>query len=476
MVKRGIRIVVVIILAIALMTLAGRGGMSRGDVQEENTGSKMQSIAEETEEAEQESVFEQDQALYTNLLGSEFLNSAEEEAMISQAQVYAEEVKERFVPEFCEKSGFPEDLVVKLEEILYHSGSDGIFDALLSDESEELGAQDFRVLDVDELERLFPKAAPLMGQYADDNYLKISECYDIPENTHLIERIQLLPGKDIYVINYFDIGIRKNRIRLTERIGDEFVTLYEFEFPETSSAFGVMQYENEFYYVAHDNDREVREDDKIIIYRLEYDSLGDGMSIQYKQTQYIWKECPFDTDGTEIQPFLEDGYMDKVMQDFSTGKYLYEGGRADITEIYYGDEEWAFEWTSKDNTYQIYKMEITGSSTPLYMCKEMHLTENSELERKYLEVNFFYFDMKSAFFRQQEGLSIPKVDAGVPGACLIQMWFKEMEGKVYIFRIYNLSDYNYMMSIVLADGSTVRPLKRYFLLPRKNILEAIPLE
>lgn len=474
--KRGIRIVAVIILAIALMTLAGKGGINHGDVQEENVASKMQSIGEETEVAEQGSGFEQDQVFNTNLFRSEFLNSAEEEAMISQAQVYGEEVKERFVPEFCKKSGFPEDLVVKLEEILYHSGSDGILNALISDESEELGAQDFRVLDVDELERLFPKAAPLMGQYADDNYLRISECYDIPENTHMIERIQLLPGKDNYVINYFDTSIRKNRIRVTERIGDEFVTLYEFEFPSTSFAFGVMQYENEFYYVAHDNDREVREDDKIIIYRLEYDSLGNGMSIQYKQTQYIWKECPFDTDSMEIQPFLENGYMDKVMQDFSTGKYLYEGGRADITEVYYGDERWAFEWTSEDNTYQIYKMDIASSNPPVYMCKEMRFTENSESERKYLEVKYFNFDLQSAFFRQQEGMSIPEVDVGVPETCLIQMWFKEMEGKVYIFRIYSLSDYNYMMSIALVDGSTVRPLKRYFLLPRKNILETVTLE
>lgn len=478
--KRGIRIFCVMVFSIALMVLAGKGGMLDGDAREDIVGSEGQSIVGETEETEQESVFEQYQILNANLLGVEFLDSEVEETVKSEALEYAEEVKEEFTPELCENSSFPEGFIVKLEEALYHSSNHrwGFrYDDFLN-LSEELGSKDFRMFDLDELNRLFPKAAPITGGRVEgDFYDGLDKYYDIPEDPGMIFHMQLLPGKDNYLFEYFEPSLRRNRFRLTERVGDKFVTLYEFDYLEEGNSWlGVIQYEDGFYFMMDNTNINMQEWDEVIVCRLSYDSPRDSMRIRYCPGGYVWKECPLDTDDSDIQPLIEDGYMDKVMQDFSSGKYLYEGSREDGAEIYYGDEALAFEWVSEGETYKVYEMDIANCSLPVYMCKKMFLpSAYGTAARKNLGVDFFYLDPGSRSPQKLEELSIQGgTEWGQEKICLVQMWFKEMDGKVYTFRVYNLSNYNYMMSIALVDGNIVSPLKRYFLLPRRKfILEEV---
>lgn len=476
--KRGISVFCVAVFSIALMTLAGKGGINHGDVQEENVVSKMQSIAEETEAAETEeqgSVFDEYQALDTNLFENEFLNSDVEKKMKERADEYAKEVQEEFSPAVCEDGSFPEELVVKLEEIWYRRGTDRVFLEILSDEPGELGTQNFRVMDNDGLNRLFPKANLVGGGEPPDKYEWISRFYDIPENTGMLWHIQLLPGKDTYVFRYHETRLQKSRIRLAERIGDEFVTLCEFSPTpsESMSSLGGIQYKDEFYYIVQDKNINVQASDELIIYRLGYDMPRDCMRILYRPKEYVWKEDPSDTDCPEIQPLMESGYMAQVMQDFSTGRYLHEGSWEEGAEVYCGDEKPAFEGESAGKADIVYEMDFTNSGIPVYLQKKLEFPiAGGGAHKKNLGVDFFFYDTEGHSFQKLEELSIPEVSSGDGpkfwDACLVQMWFKRVDEKVYVFRVYNLFDYNYMMSVALMDGETVRPLKRYFLLPRKE--------
>jgi len=206
----------------------------------------------------------------------------------------------------------------------------------------------------------------------------------------------------------------------------------------------------------------------ITIYRLGYDSPGDSMRILYQPEEYAAET--YDVDSEKLWPLKEVGYMAKVLQDFSSGKYLHEGNRQDGAEIYYGDEERVFEQESEDSPYEVYRMDIADRRCPVYLCKDMHVPKDDLEKVKKLGVDFFYYDTDKMVFQKLEELSIPILGGYGQVGYLTQMWFKELARKVYIFRVYNLSDYNYLMNIAVVKGDKATSVATYFLWPKKQFV------
>lgn len=484
--KRWLRIFSMTVFISVLMIQAGRDEKVYESIPEETASLEEQNIEGETEETEQECSFEGYQALDVDLFGDEFLD----QVIVDRAAEDIGEGEEGFVPVVSEDSSFPEGLIVKVEEVM-HQVKDPFSSAgwtidiemtekvrsriqgeyLFSAMRTEFGLNDFRVTDLEELDRLFPKAAPVYYNSRDetyhDTYKWIGRYYDMPEDISLVYRMELLPGKDNYLFKSYRAGIQRNRIRLTERIGDEFRTIYEFDMPFDLTA-GVTQYEGKFYFITVDEDINVEADCGVTIYSLDYDSPGESMRILYKPEEYAAES--YDTDSAELKPSIENGYMDKVLGDFSSGKYLHEGNWKDGAEIYYGDEERAFEGEFEGSAYELYKMDIANCGYPVYLCKDMYLPQEDGRGVKQLIMTFFYYDTELSCFKELEELSkLVWMDYGHVGY-LVQMWFKEMEGKVYTFRVYNLGHYNYLMDIALAEGDKVTSVGTYFLWPRKQFV------
>lgn len=59
-------------------------------------------------------------------------------------------------------------------------------------------------------------------------------------------------------------------------------------------------------------------------------------------------------------------------------------------------------------------------------------------------------------------------DGGSP--VLVQMWFKEMEGEVYTFCLYHVSDYNYMLNVVRIERNEVSRIRTDILSPQRHFL------
>lgn len=480
--KIWLRIFCIVMFASVLMIQAEKGGKFNGNIQKETDAQEEQNMKGGTEE----SGFEGYQTLDVNLFESESLV----QVVVDRAAEYTEEGNKAFVPVVSEDSSFPEGLVVKMEKVLYQTKDPLVYaDWVIEAEEEvrsriqgeyvsgamytEFGLQDFRLTtDLEELGRLFPKAAPVYYKYDGetsfrDTYEWISRYYDIPEDISHIHRMELLPGKDNYLFESYRVGVQRNRIRLTERMGDEFRTIYEFDIPFTLTT-GVIQYEGKFYFITVDEDINVKAEYGVTIYSLDYDSPGNSISIHYQPEKYAAES--YGIDSGKLTPLIESGYMDKVLEDFSSGKYLHEGNQKDGAEIYYGDEERAFEEELESSTNEIYKMDITNRGYPVYLCKDIYLPWEDDVRRKnkQLGVDFFYFDTENMYFQKLEELSIPKkyCEAGY----LVQMWFKKMGGEVYVFRVYNLANYNYLMNVALVDGDKTTSVGNYFLWPRKQFV------
>lgn len=62
-------------------------------------------------------------------------------------------------------------------------------------------------------------------------------------------------------------------------------------------------------------------------------------------------------------------------------------------------------------------------------------------------------------------------EAGLSGEInLVQMWFREIGGKIYTFRMYDVGDYNYMLNIVLLEGDHVTQIRSYIVIPQRHFV------
>ena len=73
---------------------------------------------------------------------------------------------------------------------------------------------------------------------------------------------------------------------------------------------------------------------------------------------------------------------------------------------------------------------------------------SSSHTQEYLRIRFFLFDREENAERELDQLSQYDMTGGIR---LFQMWFREIGGKVYTFRMYHVSDYNYLLNVMLLE-------------------------
>ena len=53
---------------------------------------------------------------------------------------------------------------------------------------------------------------------------------------------------------------------------------------------------------------------------------------------------------------------------------------------------------------------------------------------------------------------------------LLQMWFKEFNGKVYTFQLYAMDDFSYMLNVFLVERGRITPVRVDYILPKRTIV------
>lgn len=78
-------------------------------------------------------------------------------------------------------------------------------------------------------------------------------------------------------------------------------------------------------------------------------------------------------------------------------------------------------------------------------------------------------DSKTNMLQELEQLSI---DEGSHPLVLrlVNMWFKEIDGKTLTFSLYYVSDYSYLLNAVLLEGGEAKPINAWILLPQREFV------
>lgn len=437
------------------------------------------------------------QFLNADLLGREIICRKWGSLLIRGIHDYSKEVKGEFAPVSLNDSGFPEKLVVMMEEIFYNfSNSEmkiynrsGYYDERLK----ELGSDKFR-LGLEDAYVLFPKIADYKEQIESelDAYKLIEELYvDVsPSCCDGIFHFQRAGGQDNYLFSYVS-GNKdpSGHLTLMERRGDEFILIQKF-YKRTSGRPNVIQYGGEFYYVILEDDEYLHTFEGMKLFRLNENPGEDTDTLLfcYLPEQYIWEDIDLDLgiyvskeDWGEIDAYIEDVkkellYLDEEREESGIPvHYLGFGRNYGVIDTFFGDEKKADvlnlkncpdvnQWYAGEVNI-VYKMDIANCSMPLYISKQRKCYDYSE---EYLEIKFIYYDSQTASYEELEQLSFS--DGGLSNIHLVQMWFKEIQGKIYTCQVYHADEFNYMFQMTLLEGNRSSIVRTAVIAPRRKFV------
>lgn len=407
---------------------------------------------------ELDEIYEQ---LNYGLLGTDHIRWASK-LMENGAYVMSEEVKGEFVPVTENYSVFPQELVVRLEEAFYYScntksrGEDSAYYKLLMD----LGGDDF-VVGLEEIYYLFPllDAYSEQIQKEEDAFGLIHELMGGPVDCRKMFHFRTEDGTEQYVFVWQSGGSDGVFSVLQARLQDNrFVTINEFEIPNEGEG-RVIQYNKEFYYVFLQYNYNLKYYDGVRIYKLAASPGTENLQIRYLPEEFIWENI-YDAGSDELEEYLQ-----VVKKGFEIGYYLDNGRDGEYLEIYYGGEKETSDFDLGEyDTY--YKMDIANCNTLVYFAKNMYIPSDIR-SRCHLKIRFFLYNDITDSVMELKELGIDD-DGGWVN--LLQMWFEEIDGKVYTFSIYHITDYNYMLEVALLEGDRLTHVKTVLLMPKRKFV------
>lgn len=374
-----------------------------------------------------------------------------------QIYEYSEEVKGKFRLILDDTSIFPPELVSMLKEALYNNCNyDSQKQEVIKNKESSyfeiirtLNADNFKV-NLEELYHLFPEL------YECDKEFK-SE-YDIykfisgSENCIDMFHINMTSNEENYIFVYTSGGSNGAiRVVLTKLINNEFITICEFE--TQNSGFGtVIQYEENFYYIFLQYNYNLKNYDGIRVHKLGLNADTENILIQYLPEKYIWKNI-YNT-PTSFEDSLTD-YIESIKEVITSDEYL-ENGSANEILVYYGEEIEDADFVLTDDYNQYYKTDFTNIGLPIYIRKSNHIPSDYR-STWYLKAKFYIYDLETNSAMELDNLEINNYSPS--GTKLVQMWFKEIEQKVFTFRVYHISDYNYMLDVILLEGDKITEIR-----------------
>ena len=323
----------------------------------------------------------------------------------------------------------PQELVNRLEEALYayckfgEEGSDQPYRELLN----ELGGGSYRMAE-EEIQAMFTGTLP------DQAFT-----------------FKLSNGKRLYLKSYF-LENGGTSCYLWSKSGGEWIR--EGDFTTTFTKGEVICYENTYYYVGLERDREIdtqiMKDDGIQLFRLrEQMEWEDKLSIRYVPKEY--KRVPLFSVAEEMEKVAAD-YIEGMDTALILNENIDACGSAE--ELVLKEETGGSEYSRAD---------MTNTGIPIYMKKTYE--RNLVYNWLYLGVDFYLYHED-----EHQLLLLDSWKDSYSGKLQREyLWCEEIGGKVYTFQLFRLEDYAYIFEALLLEGNQARTLQREVWVPRKEI-------
>lgn len=378
---------------------------------------------------------------------------------------YAEQTKGAYTL-VTEEGIIPTHLLSLLEESLYNSTNlssndfmEDIFKSSYFETLKNLGADEYQ-LDLEEVYQLFPEVYEHRSEI--ENIYQAYRFINNPANCIAIFHINEVDfNKDFYVFTYGSGGSDGvNSVLITEKKNEEFVELCKFE--TQNNGYGrVIKYQKTFYYVFLEYNNNLKNYDGIRIHKLGANAETENILIKYLPEEYIWKNVY--EEQTESRENI-NSYVESIKETISSDEYI-ERGNIEVAQLFYGDEKIDTSFPLADEYNQYHKIDFTNTGIPIYIEKSIYIPSNYQTTW-HQRAKFYTYDTQADVITELHKLEIGK-QFPVKNE-LVQLWFKMIDNKVFTFAIHHLSDYNYMMNVMLIEDEKITIIRTDILLPKRT--------
>ncbi len=436
-----------------LVGLLASCGKNQGEVQEVQTVI----VSDSEDELQTQEGLTSEEVL--GLLGSDelynelYVNPTKE----MEEQSYALDMGDIFVESSYDSLYVPQELILAAEETLYgvcrmEEFSYEPFEKMI----EQFGGDELE-LSVDEICELIPAA------YAHRE--EIETVYDAC--SYLAE-----PGSPGYtaVFRFYCDGkmyylfrpeIKGSsgycEVEIREYVNGEFVCLDHFGVPYEGGG-SVITYQDEYYYIALQFNRNLTECDEIRIHKLGANVATENIRIRYIPSAYTWTTV-YANEAYEAEAI--ESYISDIQDDFWGSGYIEDGTIYNDLINYVGDEVAVDDFSEElSERHEVYVVDFANIGMPIYVNKWI-FEPSGVYKAAHINLTYYVESLDEIGFEAIEEIEYkPYLQHE-----LIQLWFREIDGKIYTFELFYLGNYNYLLNVMLMEGDQVTQINKTILTP-----------
>ncbi len=218
----------------------------------------------------------------------------------------------------------------------------------------------------------------------------------------------------------------------------------------------VIEYEGAYYLLEDSYNYYSKHTDMVRIYRLTEKGIGPYVTICLTPSSYAWKMVYTDSEEWEskITDYAETIRENLMAESVIDDNILYFTG--DEKPVSDKNKEARLRSVGKD--YDYWEIDFNNDKTLEYVSKHFWFPSNS------LTLNL---EASTYQFTNQRTAEISNPFYGEPYG-LLQLWFKEFQGKVFTFRLFFSLDH-YVLNVSLIEGSHVSQVQTWMIAPSYQV-------
>ena len=218
----------------------------------------------------------------------------------------------------------------------------------------------------------------------------------------------------------------------------------------------VIEFNHALYFIESSYNYYSKYTDTINIYKLEPEQIKDYVTIELQPNRFEWEEV-FNNHQSYEKSI--SSYVDSIKNDLMDKSPI-----NDNIQVYHGDEtnkyneDKRLRLKSVGGDFDYYEIDFNNDGAPEYIEKRFWFPSN--YTRLHLINNFYRFTDKRTI----------SINGGIEreSSTLIQLWFKEIEGKVFTFRLFLNDKYNYFLNVSLVGNTNITQVQSYIIVPKKE--------
>lgn len=364
------------------------------------------------------------------------LKDAIPETIYDEMERFGAKVQGAFVPVNHEDKLVPNSLIIEMEDRLFHGALDENYLRASSFEIDKTAYFEKYVQGTEEIERYTDRER--FDRYAQHIYQ-----YSLNGSQYFLEVV--------------DSGGSARFVNISLYKEEEGVTVLTDTLVSLDLNAKVIEFNGKLYFIEKSYNFYSKFVDTVIIYPLISDKLKNNVVITLVPGRYEWKT--FYQNQNSLYNRVVTDYVSGIREDLMEKSPISDG-----IVTFMGEE------SDNISNDQLLRLKSIGAHFPCYEIDFNNDGENEYFSKYYwFPSNYTCLCLITNFYKfSDERLNELNASSKDTEGTLIQQWFHKLDGKVFTFKLYLGTGYNYFLNVSLIEGTKITQVQTYIIAPKSQ--------